>query len=275
MYDGMTLSKETTRPSSEQIRCKYLIITDERTGCSEFTDYFCSFDLQVLHDPQTILKDSNHHQHDDILRKTQTNEISDVETIFPILYMHYDVIKVCLCSYDIPTYLRLVSCIHKLNATILVVYRNPFDRALSKCISVHFTQQIRLQGIRVNYSHCNGYGNQLYDFYEPFYIDMDMYQTQVKNFYEKIHHVLTFMTENEIPFSYLDISEWRHRNDFTSLAEFYATLELDLTWDMYEKIKNKIDSYCPVDKKRFVLNLEEIDNFNKNFILGESNIRIL
>lgn len=32
---------------------KYFIITDERTGCTEFTDYFTFFDLNVAHDPQT------------------------------------------------------------------------------------------------------------------------------------------------------------------------------------------------------------------------------
>lgn len=86
----------------------------------------------------------------------------------------------------------------------------------------------------------NGYSNHIYDFYQPFKIDIGEYMT-------KFHAVLDFLETHHISYSFLNIDRFRANIDFST---FSTLLRLTCSRHTFEKIKEKIVNFHPVDKKK-------------------------
>jgi hypothetical protein len=250
------------------IKHKYLIITDERTGCTEFTDYLTFFHLNVAHDPQTHFFRTPETQLDPALvtylhKIGKKKETVAFEDILPYFYEKFDVLKVCLISFDVETYRRIIHRCQQMNVKFIVVYRNPCARALSKVISVYLNRQISTRKQEMDITGGNGYSNIIHDFYQPFSVDIEEYTKYVYTFMQKFHAILDFLETQHINYSFIDIDMFHTNIDFASFSRLCSVLQLTCSSATFENMKERIVNFNPVDKKQFILNKNDIEKVNK------------
>ena len=253
---------------------KYLIITDERTGCTQFTNYFRFFGLRVAHDPQTsfLSKTPNKIMYnglDEYLEKIgQDVNTVTFEDMLPFLYTRFDVLKICLISFDIETYKRIIRQCEQMNVIFLVVYRNPQSRALSKVISLNLNRQIRAQKKETT-GKSTGYSNAVYDFYQPFTVDVESYIEHVYAFMKKFHTILDFLETQHIQYCFIDIGIFHKNMNASTFSTLCSKLSLKFDQNIFEKLRDKVVNFQPVDKKKYVLNRDEIETVNKTIHIKE------
>lgn len=234
---------------------KILIVTDERTGCTEFTDYFTVFRLVTRHDPYTALSCTDHPEHEDLSRVTRHNHIEDIETIYTRLFLAYDVIKICFISHTIEQLQQILTLVNELGVHILFIHKDPYKRALSKSIAVNLTIQCHQKNIY----DISGYSNDVSSSYTEFNINIDDIISYVQDYINKLENTLQFVESKNLKYSLLELNYLYRDPSYMKVAEIFQVFGLHIDENMYAILHDKIKNFHVKDKKIYVKNLKELD----------------
>lgn len=215
---------------------KICIITDERTGSTCFAGLFRSVNLKVIHDPQTK-------------SKTRFNQdFKSIKELMDFSFQNGDIVKICYISFTIDKYREILDYCIEYNIHMIFLHReNIYKRALSKCVASNLKYYSVFDETKNN---------------KPFNINKKDYIKHLINYNNHIKNHICYLNKIKQPYYFIIFEEV-----FTNkqvIQNLFNSLGLHIQNESILENYLNLD-YKTEKKNKLILNLEEIENIDKNF----------
>ena len=176
--------------------------------------------------------------------------------------LKYDVIKCCYKSFTNKEYFNLINLCKNKNIKIVVLHREDiFARALSLAVSRTLK--------KLNYK--SPYGYKDVKVLKPYSVDVDIYQEEIMRYKNDYNSITSFLKSNKIKYYHITFNDcYIDSNRIENFKDLY--LWLGLPNNIINNMKNNEvflkllnTDYNTKESNKFIDNIEEIKNINKNY----------
>lgn len=232
---------------------KIFVISDERCGGTQFGNIFESLNYRRVDDPQTynIKKKGNN----DININNKINVVNDINYFLA----NFDYIKVCLISFTIDEYIKILKQVVDHKFKIIFLWRkNYLERALSKAIAMK-------TGTWSVYNKNKAWGGR-------FSVDMDNIDNNIKLNKSNISEIKKYLKSNKIkyynlPFCELYGDQMNINQRYKKILHVfnYVDKNIKISKDTEEYIKDRLSPSRRINNKEVYSRITNINDVIKKY----------